>query len=85
MNFTRITAIAKKEFIQVVRDPRSLGMAIAIPMLLLVFFGKILTFDVNDVPLVVWDQDNTQISRDYILNYRNSSYFKIVGYFDKYK
>jgi ABC-2 type transport system permease protein len=38
MNLRRIWAIARKEFIHIVRDPRSLGMAIAIPMLLLILF-----------------------------------------------
>ncbi len=84
MNPLRIKAVAKKEFIQIFRDPRSLGMAIAIPMLLLILFGYALTLDVDNVPLVIWDQDKSQISRDYILNFKNSPYFKIVGYFDDY-
>ncbi len=84
MNLARVKAIAKKEFIHIFRDPRSLGMAIAIPMLLLVLFGYALTLDVDNVPLVIWDQNRTQISRDYILNFRNSPYFKIVGYVDGY-
>lgn len=85
MNLTRVKAIAQKEFIHIFRDPRSLGMAIAIPMLLLVLFGYALTIDVDNVPLVIWDQDKTQISQDYILNFKNSPYFKIVGYLDGYK
>ena len=84
MDLVRVKAIAKKEFIQIFRDPRSLGMAIAIPMLLLILFGYALTLDVDNVPLVIWDQDKTQISSDYILNYKNSPYFNIVGYFDNY-
>jgi hypothetical protein len=35
----RVWAVARKEFIHVIRDPRSLGMGIAIPMLLLLLFG----------------------------------------------
>jgi len=31
-------------------------MGIAIPMLLLLLFGYALTLDVDNVPLVVWDQ-----------------------------
>lgn len=85
MKFTRVKAIAKKEFIHIFRDPRSLGMAIAIPMLMLLLFGKVLTFDVDDVPMIIWDQDNTTVSRDYILNFQNSPYFHIVKYFDNYK
>lgn len=84
MELIRVKAIAKKEFIQIFRDPRSLGMAVAIPMLLLLLFGYALTLDVDNVPLVIWDQDKTQVSSDYILNFKNSPYFNIVGYFDGY-
>lgn len=84
MDPIRVKAIAKKEFIQIFRDPRSLGMAVAIPMLLLILFGYALTLDVDNVPLVVWDQDKTQVSGDYILNFKNSPYFNIIGYFDSY-
>jgi len=84
MDPIRVRAIAKKEFIQIFRDPRSLGMAIAIPMLLIILFGYALTLDVDNVPLVIWDQDKTQVSNDYILDFKNSPYFKIVGYFDNY-
>ncbi len=85
MNLARVKAIAKKEFIHIFRDPRSLGMAIAIPMLLLILFGYALTLDVDNIPLVIWNQDRTQVSQDYILNFKNSPYFKIVGYFDGYR
>ncbi len=43
MNARRVTAVARKEFLHIVRDPRSLGMAIAIPMLMLLLFGFALT------------------------------------------
>ena len=39
MNPRRVWAVARKEFLHVVRDPRSLAMAVAIPMLMLVLFG----------------------------------------------
>jgi ABC-2 type transport system permease protein len=80
----RIKALTKKEFIQVVRDPRSLSMAILIPVLLLVLFGYALTLDVDNVHLAVWDQDKSQISYDFIRGFGSSRYFKIVGYYDNY-
>ena len=43
MNARRVTAVARKEFLHILRDPRSLGMAIAIPMLMLLLFGFALT------------------------------------------
>lgn len=84
MKLRRVWAISKKEFIQIVRDFRSLAMAIAIPVLLLILFGTALTLDVDNVRLVIWDQDKSKESRDFILNFADSRYFKIVGYCDNY-
>jgi ABC-2 type transport system permease protein len=84
MNFRRVNALAKKEFIQIVRDYRSLALSIAIPILLLILFGSALTLDVDNISLAVWDQDNTQISRDFIRNFTSSKYFHIVGHYDNY-
>jgi ABC-2 type transport system permease protein len=39
MKMRRVRAVARKEFLHVLRDPRSLGMGIAIPMMLLILFG----------------------------------------------
>ena len=77
MKFFRVWAIARKEFIHVWRDPRSLGMAIAIPMLLLVLFGYALTLDVDNVPIVVWDQSGTPVSREFLSGFDGSHYFSI--------
>lgn len=84
MDSKRVGAIAKKEFIQIVRDYRSLSLAIVIPILLSVLFGFALSLDVENVPLAIWDQDKSQVSADFILNFKNSRYFKIVGYFEGY-
>jgi ABC-2 type transport system permease protein len=77
MNPVRVAAIARKEFLHVRRDPRSLGMAIAIPMLLLVLFGYALTLDVDNVPLAVWDQSGTPESRDLVGRFAGSRYFDV--------
>jgi len=77
MNFRRTKAIAKKELIHIVRDPRSLGMAIAIPMLLLILFGYALTLDVDHVETVVLDRDGTQLSRGFIERFGRSRYFNL--------
>ena len=84
MNLRRVSAITKKEFIQIIRDYRSLGLAIFNPILLLCLFGFALSLDVNNVPLVIWNQDKSQESSDFILNFKNSRYFKIVGFLDNY-
>jgi ABC-2 type transport system permease protein len=77
--------VAWKEFIQIKRDPRSLGLAVAIPIFLLLIFGYGLSLDIDHVRTVVWNQDGSQFSWDFLLNFKNSKYFKIVAYADNYR
>ncbi len=80
MSQRRLWAMARKEFLHVLRDPRSLAMAIAMPMLLLMLYGYALTLDVDNVPVVVWDESQTPASRDFISRFGGSRYFSIEGY-----
>lgn len=80
----RVWAVARKEFIHVIRDPRSLGMGIAIPMLLLLLFGYALTLDVDNVPLVVWDQSESPASRQLVSGFLGSRYFLLRSYVHNY-
>ena len=77
MKWYRIWAIARKETIQVLRDWRSLAMAIATPFTLLILFGFALSLDVDHVPLIVWDQSLTPESRDLISRFTSSHYFDL--------
>ena len=85
MNLKRVNAIARKEFIQILRDPRSLGLGIAIPVILIILFGYALSLDIDHVPMVVWDQDRSKTSVDFLLNFKNSRYFSIIDYYDNYR
>lgn len=80
----RVWAVSRKEFLHILRDPRSLGMAIAIPMLLLLLFGYALSLDVDNVPTVIWDQNNSQGSREFISRLQGSHYFSVQGYVTSY-
>lgn len=73
----RLWAVARKEFIHIFRDPRSLAMAVAIPLLQLLLFGYALTLDVDNVPLVVWDQSESQASRELVSRFDGSRYFSL--------
>lgn len=85
MNYKRVKAIAKKEFIQIWRDPRSLSLGLAIPVILIVLFGYALSLDIDDVPMVIWDQDKSQASVEFIKNFGNSRYFDVKAYYDNYR
>lgn len=78
MKFKRVSAIARKEFLHVVRDWRSLGIGIAIPVVMLFLFGYALTLDVDRVPLVVWDQSATPASRELVGAFSASRYFALA-------
>lgn len=85
MKLARLLAVARKEFIHILRDPRSLGMAVAIPMLMLILFGYALTLDVDSVPIAIWDQSGSQASRDLVARFAGSRYFSISSYVHSYR
>lgn len=78
----RLRAVARKEMIQLRRDPRSLAMAFALPILLLILFGYAITFDVQHVATGVVDQDRTAQSRALVDAFTASGYFDVVARFD---
>ena len=84
MRLQRFIAIARKEFIHVVRDWRSLVLAIAIPMLLIALFGYALTMDLKQVPTAVWDQSRTAQSRELLSLFHGSAYFSVDHYTQGY-
>ncbi|MBI5501691.1 MAG: ABC transporter permease [Deltaproteobacteria bacterium] len=59
----RTAALAGKESLHVMRDPRTLYLALGMPVVLLVIFGFGVSFDMDDVPLAVVDQDHSAASR----------------------
>ena len=84
MNFVRWRAIARKEFLHILRDPRSLIIALALPMVMITMFGWALTLDVDRIPAYVYDQDGTPESRALIDEFRGSRYFDVQQYVHGY-
>jgi ABC-2 type transport system permease protein len=76
----RITAIVKKEVRQLKRDVRLLAVIFSFPVLLLIMFGYAVNFDVKNVKIVVYNQDRSELSRDFINTLNSSEYFNIVGF-----
>jgi len=74
----RLLAVSRKEFLHVRRDPRSLGLGIAIPVVLLLLFGYVLTLDVDRVPLAVRDLSRTPESRKLVSRFEGSRYFQVA-------
>jgi ABC-2 type transport system permease protein len=85
MNIRRLKAVTKKELLHIVRDARSLYLALALPLVMLLLFGYALTLDVDRIPTYVYDQDGTPQSRELVDQFRGSRYFQILGEIHDYK
>ena len=75
----RALSIARKEIRHVRRDPFTLAMAVGVPVLLVVFFGYVLDFDVRDIRLAVVDRDRTTASRALVEAFTASGHFRPHG------
>lgn len=84
MNLQRLAAVARKETLHLLRDWRSLTLALAIPLLLILLYGYALTLDLRNVPTVIWDQSRTPESRELLSLFHSSPYFTVLGYRDGY-
>lgn len=74
----RLIAISRKEFIQIRRDRRTLGMMIFLPILWLVVFGYAFSFDVQTVRVAVVDESATPIGQAVAEAFRGYDRFEQV-------
>ncbi|MBK9169881.1 MAG: ABC transporter permease [Bryobacterales bacterium] len=84
MTYRRTRAVAVKEFRHILRDPRSLAMALVIPLVMLVMFGIALSLDVDRIPTLIHDQSRTPQSRALIARFTGSRFFEIHGQVSSY-
>ena len=76
----RTFAIIKKEVRQLKRDTRLLAVIFSFPVLLLIMFGYAVNFDVKNIKIAIYDQDKSELSRDFINSLNSSEYFNIVDF-----
>ncbi len=70
-----ILPIVRKEFRQIRRDKRALGVLLVIPSMMLIMFGYALNFDVKHSSVGVCDEDNSKTSREFVQLFFTSEYF----------
>ena len=75
-------AIAYKETLQIVRDRRTLGMMLAMPLMQLLLFGFAVGTTVAHIPTVVVDQARDADSRALVESFVNTTYFDVAEYVD---
>jgi len=74
----RLLAVARKEAIQLRRDLRSMILAFALPLLMLLFFGYAISWDVRNIKLALLDEDGSQRSRQVVEALEGSGYFRVT-------
>lgn len=74
----RLQSIIRKEFIQIIRDPRTLILIIFIPIMQLLLMGYAATTDVRNVPLAIFDQDRGREARALWDAFRAADYFHLA-------
>jgi drug efflux transport system permease protein len=79
MNLRRTRAVARKEFLHIIRDVRSLLLALLLPFVMLILFGYALSLDVDQIPTIVYDRDHTPESRDLVRQFTGSRYFHVIA------
>ncbi len=79
MNPRRVWLMARKETWHILRDVRTVYMALGIPLVLLLLFGYALTTDVEHVRLLAVDEDRTPQSRELVSAFQRSGLFRVVA------
>ncbi|WP_299788417.1 ribosome-associated ATPase/putative transporter RbbA [uncultured Marivita sp.] len=72
----RMWAFARRETTEILRDPLRLAFALLGPVILMLTFGYGISFDVEDLPYAVADQDQTAESRELLRAFSGSRFFE---------
>jgi ABC-2 type transport system permease protein len=75
----RILALTRKELLAILKDPRTRFSLVIPPLLQCLIYGYVATYDLNDVPYAVLDQDRSAASRDLLAGLDGSGAFRRVA------
>ena len=74
----RLRGLVRKEFLQVVRDPSSIGIAFLMPVVLLLLFGYGVSLDAEHVPIAVVSEKSDADTAGFLAVFRNNDFFAPV-------
>ena len=80
-----ILHIIIKEFLQLKRDPKMFVIILIAPVFQLIFLGYAVNMDVEQVPTVIFNQDNSKTSRELLEKFSGNRYFEFVEHVDNYR
>jgi ribosome-dependent ATPase len=76
-NLGRLWAYARRETIELLRDPIRLAFAALGPIILMLAFGYGISFDIENLAMAGFDQDDTPQSRELLQGFEGSRYFSV--------
>ncbi len=71
----RLKGLIKKETLQIIRDPSSIGIAFLLPVVLLLIFGYGVSLDAEHVPIGIVIEKPGHLAMDFTGGFYNSEYF----------
>lgn len=78
LNFHRLAALIRKEFIQMRRDKLTFAMMLGVPIMQLLLFGYAINSDPKHLPTAVFAQDHSVFTRTLFAALENTDYFRIA-------
>jgi ABC-2 type transport system permease protein len=78
----QILALIIKELLVILKDPKSRLVLIGPPLMQLFVFGYAATFDLDHVPIAIYNQDRSAASRDLAARFSGSPSFKLIAMLD---
>ncbi len=76
-SFSRMIAILRKEFFQMLRDPVSVGIMMIIPLVQLILFGYAINTNPKHLPTALVSSDNSVLTRTFVRAMENTDYFRV--------
>ena len=76
-DLARLWAYARRETIELLRDPIRLAFAVIGPIILMAAFGYGISFDIENLQMAAFDQDDTPQSRQLLDGFSGSRYFSV--------
>lgn len=76
----RTLTIMKKEFIHILRDPRTLSLVLFMPVTMLLLLGYAVAVDIKHIPTAVYDQSKSAESRRFLERFWQTGDFSLRAY-----
>ncbi len=77
-SFRRLSALCRKESLQITRDPGSIIIAVVIPFLLMLIFGYAISFDTANLRVGLVLEDQSPEARRFADAFRSSPWFEVT-------